>query len=162
MPYTPIVGTLGYVLSPNRERVLMVHRIGREDDYHMGKFNGLGGKLESNEDVLSGMRREIREEAGIECQELILRGTINWTNFGPKGEDWLGFIFLITQFTGIPYERNVEGPLEWVDINRISSLPMWEGDRHFLPMVFDEDPRAFHGHMPYEGSKPISWSFVRG
>ncbi len=61
MPYTPIIGTLGYVLSPDRQRVLMVHRIGREDDYHMGKFNGLGGKLESNEDILSGMKREIRD-----------------------------------------------------------------------------------------------------
>lgn len=161
MPYMPIIGTLGFVLSPDRTKVLLVHRIGRDDDYHQGKFNGLGGKLESHEDILTGMRREIREEAGIECDEIAMRGTINWTGFGPKGEDWLGFIFLITKFSGEPFERNVEGPLEWRNVSDLPNLPMWEGDRYFLPLVFDQDPRLFYGHMPYEGSKPLSWSYVR-
>ena len=60
MPYTPIIGTLGYILSPDRTRVLMVHRNARADDEHLGKYNGLGGKLEAGEDVLAGMCREIR------------------------------------------------------------------------------------------------------
>ncbi len=161
MPYTPIVGTLGFVLSPDRQKVLLVHRIGRDDDYHIGKYNGLGGKLESHEDVATGMKREIREEAGIECETLSLRGTINWTGFGPKGEDWLGFIFLITKFSGTPYESNPEGPLEWVNISDLPSLPMWVGDRHFLPLVFDDDLRIFHGYMPYNDQQPLSWSYVR-
>jgi len=44
MPYTPIVATLGYVLSPDRREVLMIHRNARPDDQHLGKYNGLGGK----------------------------------------------------------------------------------------------------------------------
>src|SRR6188768_3039539 len=70
MPYTPILATLGYVLSPDRTKVLLVHRNARADDAHLGKYNGLGGKLERDEDVVAGMRREIREEAGIECTSL--------------------------------------------------------------------------------------------
>lgn len=159
--YTPILGTLGYILSPDGEKVLMVHRISRKDDQHLGKYNGLGGKLEPNEDVVSGMKREIMEEAGIKVTHMSLRGTINWTGFGPKGEDWLGFIFLIKAYEGQPFEENEEGTLSWQDLDRIMGLPMWEGDRHFLPLVFDEDPRAFHGYMPYNGGKPLSWSYVR-
>ena len=49
MPYTPIVATLGYVLSPDGKHVLMVHRNKRDDDDHLGKYNGLGGKLEDDE-----------------------------------------------------------------------------------------------------------------
>ena len=45
MPYTPIVATLGYVLSPDRSRVLMIHRNARPGDQHLGKYNGLGGKI---------------------------------------------------------------------------------------------------------------------
>ena len=161
MPYTPIAGTLGYVISPDGKQTLMVHRSFREDDDQLGKYNGLGGKMEPDEDVVSCMRRELREEAGIEAVELVLRGTINWTGFGPKGEDWLGFVFRIDRFTGKPFSENVEGPLEWVDIDRIMELPLWEGDRHFLPMVFDDDPRIFHGYMPYEGEKNLGWSFER-
>ena len=46
MPYTPILATLGYVLSPDGKRVLMIHRNTRPDDQHWGKYNGLGGKIE--------------------------------------------------------------------------------------------------------------------
>lgn len=161
MRYTPIIGTLGYVLSPDRQKVLLIHRNARPDDQHLGKYNGLGGKMQPDEDVVSCMRREIREEAGIECTQLTLRGTISWPGFGPKGEDWLGFVFLIDRFEGTPATSNPEGTLSWVDIQDLPGLPMWEGDRHFLPLVFDADPRAFHGVMPYEGGHAVSWSFTR-
>lgn len=159
--YKPIAGTLGYILSPDGKKVLMVHRIARSTDDQLGKYNGLGGKMMSGEDVATCMMREIREEAGIEVTAMTLRGTINWTNFGPKGEDWLGFVFLITAFRGEPWRENEEGPLDWVDLSRLDELPMWDGDRHFLPLVFDGDPRLFHGYMPYDKDRPLDWSFMR-
>jgi 8-oxo-dGTP diphosphatase len=161
MPYTPIVATLGYVLSPDGARVLMIHRNAREQDHHLGKYNGLGGKVEADEDVLAGMRREIREEAAIECSDLLLRGTISWPGFGKHGEDWLGFLFLITAYSGTPLQSNAEGTLEWVERERLLDLPLWEGDRHFLPLVFDDDPRPFHGVMPYKDGRMLSWRYSR-
>ena len=161
MPYTPIVATLGYVLSPDRRRVLMIHRNARPGDQHLGKYNGLGGKLEPDEDVLAGLRRELREEARIECEAVRLRGTISWPGFGKQGEDWLGFVFVVDAFSGEPPERNPEGTLEWVDADRLLELPLWEGDRHFLPLVFDADPRPFHGVMPYRDGRMVSWRYSR-
>lgn len=160
MSYTPITGTLGYILSPDGQSVLMVHRL-RPGDDQQGKYNGLGGKMDRGESVAACLMREIREEAGIEVTEMALRGTINWTNFGPKGEDWLGFVFLVTGFEGKPNEKSEEGPLRWVPLEEMPGLPMWEGDRHFLPMVFDGDPRLFHGYMPYNRESPVGWSFSR-
>lgn len=159
--YKPIIGTLGYILSPDRKKTLLVHRNKRLDDQHLGKYNGLGGKMEPAEDVVRCITREIEEEAGIVCKDIVLRGTINWTGFGPNGEDWFGFVFRIDSFSGTPYTTNEEGDLSWVDINSIETLPMWEGDRFFLPLVFDNDPRAFHGFMPYENATPLSWSYTR-
>ena len=161
MPYTPILATLGYVLSPDQRRVLMIHRNIRNDDHHIGKYNGLGGKLEANEDVVAGMRREIHEEAGIECVGLSLRGTMNWPGFGAHGEDWFVFLFLVTQFSGTPLERNHEGTLEWIDIDEIHALNLWDGDREFLPLVFDADPRPFHGVMPYRDGCMLRWYYSR-
>ena len=46
-------------------------------------------------------------------------------------------------------------------IGRVLDLPLWEGDRHFLPLVFDEDPRAFHGVMPYRDGRMQSWACTR-
>ena len=161
MPYTPIVATLGYVLSPDRRRVLMIHRNARPGDHHLGKYNGLGGKMRADEDVVGCMRREIREESGLECTAMQLRGTINWTGFGPNGENWLGFVFLITAFAGTPPVRNDEGDLAWHPVADLDRLPMWAGDRLFLPLVFDDDPRLFHGYMPYANGRPLGWSYSR-
>jgi 8-oxo-dGTP diphosphatase len=161
MPYTPILATLGYVLSPDRSKVLLVHRNARADDHHLGKYNGLGGKMEREEDVAACMRREIREEAGIECEAMQLRGTISWPGFGKHGEDWLGFLFLVTRFRGEPFTSNAEGVLEWIAVDRVQDLPLWDGDRHFLPLVFDDDPRPFHGVMPYLEGRMLDWRHER-
>ena len=159
MPYTPILATLGYVFSPDGTRVLLIHRNARAGDPHLGKYNGLGGKLDPLEDVVACMRREIREEAGIECEQLELRGTISWPGFGSGGEDWFGFLFRITAYSGTVIDRNPEGDLEWVDVDRVLELPLWEGDRHFLPLMFDPAGRPFHGVMPYRDGKPVSWTY---
>ena len=177
MVYTPIIGTLAYLLDEgdlDDPRVLLVHRIARSDDEHLGKWNGLGGKLEPHEDVAAGMRRELREEASIEIDAMALRGTVSWPGFGPNGEDWLGFVFLVTAWSGTPPSSNDEGDLEWISLDRLlracdgdtairtaAMLPMWEGDRFFLPLVFDDDARPFHGVMPYVGGRPQSWTFER-
>jgi 8-oxo-dGTP diphosphatase len=159
MPYTPILATLGYVFSPDGKRVLMIHRNARAHDTHFGKYNGLGGKLDSGEDVVAGFRREVLEEAGIECDEVQLAGTISWPGFGKHGEDWFGFIFRVRRFSGTPLAANPEGTLEWVEVDRVLSLPLWEGDRFFLPLVFDLTAPQFHGVMPYRDGKPLSWSY---
>lgn len=161
MPYSPILATLGYVLSSDARSVLLVHRNARPGDPHLGKYNGLGGKMERDEHVAACMRRELREEAGIEACRMQLRGTISWPGFGKHGEDWLGFLFLVTAFEGTPPDANEEGTLEWIAIDRVMELPLWDGDRHFLPLVFDTDPRPFHGVMPYLDGKMQSWSFER-
>ncbi|MFV0453193.1 MAG: NUDIX hydrolase [Propioniciclava sp.] len=155
MPYTPVIGTLAYVLRG--EEVLLVHRTFRADDAHLGKYNGLGGKLADDEDIVSGMRRELREEAGIEVLSWRLRGTISWPGFGAEGEDWFGFIFVVDAFAGEPPAANEEGSLHWVRRDRLTDLPMWEGDRRWLPLVFDPDVTQFHGVMPYADGRPTGW-----
>jgi 8-oxo-dGTP diphosphatase len=158
MPYTPIVATLGYVMSPDGRRVLLVHRNRRPGDAHLGKYNGLGGKLEAGEDVVACLRREVHEESGLLCDELVLRGTISWPGFGKGGEDWFGFIFRIDRYSGTPWPENADGPLVWIEVDRVLDLPLWEGDRHFLPLVFTSG-KQFHGVMPYHDGRPVSWTY---
>lgn len=159
MPYTPILATLAYVLSPDGRQVLLIHRNRRPDDAHFGKYNGLGGKVDAGEDVVTCIRREVREEAGLECDDIVLRGTISWPGFGKQGEDWFGFVFRVDRWRGTPRQDNPEGTLEWVEISRLLELPLWEGDRYFVPLVFERTERQFHGVMPYRDGKPVSWSY---
>ena len=148
-----IIGTLGYVRRGHD--VLLVHRL-RDGDDHQGKYNGLGGKLEIGEDVVTCMQRELLEESGLVATLMTLRGTIAGPGFGSDGSDWFGFIFIIDGFDGEPPERNDDGPLSWVPISEITTLPIWEGDHHFLPWVFDDDPRQFHAVLPYRDGALIA------
>ncbi|MCA0295905.1 MAG: 8-oxo-dGTP diphosphatase [Actinobacteria bacterium] len=170
MPYTPVIGTLGYLVADGR--VLLVHRT-REGDQHAGKWNGLGGKLEAGEDIYSSLCRELHEEAGVTVTSARLRGTISWPGFGappspPPGlepdptdvdEDWFGFVFVVDAWEGTPPARNEDGPLVWHDLATLGDLPMWEGDRYWLPLVFGDGP-MFHGVMPYADGRPTGWSYV--
>lgn len=157
MSYSPELTTLGYVLSEDGDRVLLVHRTARQQDEQLGKFNGLGGKVEPGEDIAAAMVREIREEAGIEVTSMRLRGTVSWPGF--NGRDVFGFVFLITGFEGAPFARNVEGELAWHDLDTVMELPMWDGDRHFVPLVFDESVPQFHGVIPYDGGHSVETSW---
>ena len=159
MRFQSIIATLGYVMSPDQQHVLMIHRNKRPDDLHYGKYNGLGGRLEPGESVVAGMRREILEESGLLAEQLVLRGTISWPGFGKAGEAWFGFIFRIDRWSGTPHAGNHEGTLEWIPVDRVLDLPLWESDRLFLPMVFDYGPGTFHGVMPYENGRMVSWSY---
>lgn len=167
--FLPRVGTLAYLWNKDDDTVLLVRRNRRPDDDHFGKVNGLGGKVERNESIVQGLRRELREEAQVELTDFALQGTVTWSNFGPRREDWLGFMFLVTGWTGTPPTSNVEGDLEWVprqqvlsacrgDSDAATSLPMWPGDHLFVPLVLTEGARQFHGTMPYDGAQQIDWN----
>lgn len=155
--YCPILATLVYVISTDRKNVLLIHRNKRSEDLHFGKYNGLGGKLESNENIIDGLKREVFEEAGIHCEEIILRGTISWPGFGKNGEHWFGFIFRVDKFSGEVHDGNHEGSLEWIPIANMDKLDLWESDRLWLGKVFAEGPQTFHGIAPFENGKLISW-----
>ena len=77
------------------------------------------------------------------AEEMRLAGTISWPGFGAGGEDWFGFIFRIEQFRGTAFTENAEGTLEWVEVERVMELPLWEGDRHFLPLYLQAARRRF-------------------
>jgi 8-oxo-dGTP diphosphatase len=158
-PYTVIIGTLIYVWDRATDTVLMVTRPN-------GRMNGLGGKLEPDESIATCAMRELDEESSIAPVEWCWRGSVHWPGFGPQGEGWIGHVFVVTSWTGEPLTENDEGSLSWVprrDLLTPGRLDLWGGDHHFLPLVFDDDPRIFDGIIPYANGHPQHHlaSFVR-
>ncbi len=137
------LATLVYVKRPGQ--TLMIHRIKKAGDMHEGKWNGLGGKFELGETPEECAIREVYEESGLLITAPELRGILTFPGFRPE-EDWYAFVFVARDFTGSLID-SPEGVLAWVDDDRLLDLPLWEGDRLFLPWL-DED-RFFSAKFVY-------------
>ena len=111
---------------------LMMHRTKKGQDENAGKWIGLGGHLEENESPEECIRREIAEEAGIQISDLRLRGII--TFILPDWGNELTFLYTACSETETLPDCP-EGELAWIPAEEVMSLPLWEGDRVFLPLL---------------------------
>ncbi len=127
-------------------KTLMLHRVKKKNDVHEGKWNGLGGKMEPGETPEECVIREVREESGLVLRNPALRGVLTFPGFADE-EDWYVFLFTGTDFEGELIE-SPEGHLQWVPNEEVPSLPLWEGDKIFLPWL--EQPKFFSGKFVYK------------
>ncbi len=132
-------------------KTLMLHRVKKENDYHRGKYNGLGGKLDACESPDECAIRETREESGFELVDPILKGVITFPNFDGV-DDWYVFLFVGTSFSGEMID-SPEGNLEWIDDDKLSKIPLWEGDYIFLPWLNGD--RFFSAKFNYDKGRYI-------
>lgn len=147
-----IPAVLLYAFFENK--VLMIHRNQKENDFHEGKWNGLGGKLDLGETALDCAIREFEEESGCStsAEQWKWAGQLSFPNFKPhKKEDWMVTVFranLTAKQTKTIVMKNKEGTLHWIPSSDVLSLNLWEGDRNFIPLVLEKKP--FQGTFYYE------------
>ena len=111
---------------------LMLHRVKKAQDENRGKWIGIGGHLEENESPEECVLREAKEETGLPLTGLRLRGII--TFILPDWGNELTFLYTAeTEESALP--ECPEGILQWVPVDQVDSLPLWEGDRVFLPLL---------------------------
>lgn len=115
------------------DRTLMLHRNTRPEDYHYGKWNGVGGKLQAGESPEQAARREVLEESGLALGRLEMKGVITFPMFDGM-DDWYVFLFNGYEPSGT-VGTCAEGELEWVRTSEVLSLNLWPGDRVFLPWM---------------------------
>jgi 8-oxo-dGTP diphosphatase len=148
------LATLCYVRDQGK--TLMVHRIKKENDIHLGKWNGLGGKLEPGETPEECAAREIFEESGLVVRRMNFKGMLTFPGFS-NDEDWYAFVFVIDEYDGTLAE-SPEGTLHWVVDEDVPGLNLWEGDRFFLPWL--DKPGFFSGKFTYVDNRLVDHYIV--
>lgn len=139
------LATLVYVRQDGK--TLMLRRGGDDTHLHAGKWNGLGGKFEPSESPEDCMRREVLEESGLTVLQAQLKGFITFPRFDGD-DDWYVWVYVVTDHTGTPTPSD-EGDLFWIPNDELTDLPLWEGDKHFLPWL--DQPGVFSAMFDYEG-----------
>lgn len=142
-----ILSSIIYIEKDNR--YLMLHRTRKEKDVNKDKWIGVGGKFEEGETPEECARREAMEETGLTLDNLFYRGIVTFVSDEASAEQM--HLFKSTAFSGEIRECD-EGELDWIEKERLLSLPIWEGDKIFLRLL-DKDIPFFSLKLQYEGSR---------
>ena len=142
--------TLCYIEKDRK--YLMLHRVKKINDLNQDKWIGIGGKFEDKESPEECMIREELEETGLTLIKPEYRGLLTFVS--DKWPTEYIHLFYADNFSGELIECD-EGNLEWVPINDIYSLPLWQGDKIFLKLIEDKAP-FFSLKLQYEGEALIN------
>ena len=141
-----ILSSIIYIEKENK--YLMLHRTRKENDANKDKWIGVGGKFEDGETPEECARREAYEETGLTLQNLFYRGIVTFTSEKYPSEQM--HLFKSTAFSGEIKDCD-EGELDWIEKEKLLSLPIWEGDKIFLRLL-DKDIPFFSLKLTYTGN----------
>ena len=130
--------TLCY-LENDRGEYLMLHRVKKKVDINKGKWIGVGGKFEEGESPDECLRREVREETGLDLTRFRFRGVVTFLCNDSKSDQFM-YLFTATGWTGELDLDCKEGDLAWVPKEKVAELPIWEGDEIFLKLLAEDRP----------------------
>ena len=131
-------------------KYLMMHRVKKKNDTNHDKWIGIGGKFEDKESPEDCALRETSEETGLKLTDYRYCGIV--TFISDMYETEYMHLFKASGFEGDLRTDCDEGMLEWIEKERVRSLPHWEGDDIFLDLI-ERDCPFFSLKLKYEGDK---------
>ncbi len=137
---------------------LMLHRVSKKKDINKDKWIGVGGHFEQDESPEECLLREVREETGYTLTSWRFRGIVTFVS-GDGVTEYM-HLFTADAWTGEPAACD-EGVLEWVDLDMIGSLELWEGDRIFLQLLREDAP-FFSLKLCYDGKGGLTGAQLNG
>ncbi len=131
---------------------LMLHRIKKQNDLNHDKWVGIGGKFEDKESPEECNFRETLEETGLTLNSMRYCGVVTFVS--DIWETEYMHIFHSDDFSGEIKDCD-EGRLEWVKIEDVYNLPIWEGDKIFLRLIEEKAP-FFSLKLEYKGDTLVN------
>lgn len=126
--------TLGFLLRENQVLLAMKKR-----GFGVGKWNGVGGKVEENETFEAAMIREAKEEISVQLSSenlsrcAVLDFYFSATNEKPAYKHHC-VVYTTSEFSGDPKESEEMNP-QWFNVHQLPLQSMWSDDPLWLPRV---------------------------
>ncbi len=150
------LSTLCYIEKDGR--YLMLHRTVKKNDVNKDKWIGVGGHFEADESPEECLLREVKEETGYTLTSYQFRGLVTFVSGN-------GVTEYMSLFTADGFEGEAiacdEGELEWVDLEDVWSLNIWEGDKIFFRLM-DERKEFFSLKLVYDGHDKLVSAVLDG
>ena len=125
-----IIGNVCFIKDEKNNKILLLKR-NREPMQNM--LTGIGGKTDFEEDINSSCVREVKEETGLNVNDIKLKGIIK-TILDGNTSSWLLFVYTAENFNGELINCN-EGELMWIDLDKIYSYDLIGFIKKILPSI---------------------------
>lgn len=107
--------------------------------FGMGRWNGVGGKLElGKETIEEAAIREAREEINVSLKELNKKAELSFYFPHNPAFDQLVHVYFVEKWEGEPEESEEMRP-KWFPVDSIPFADMWPDDIFWLPWVLEGD-----------------------
>ena len=148
--------TLVFLNKPNEQKILLAMK---KQGFGVGKWNGVGGKLNSDETVKEAAIRETREEISVEMnpEDLIDVAIIDFYFEGKKEFDQQVHVFFAEKWQGDPAESEEMKP-QWYSYTDLPFEKMWIDDIHWLSRAIGGEKIKAKFVFDESGSRIVSKS----
>lgn len=128
--------TLCFLVRDNKILLAIKKRSLSGFNVAIGKWNGIGGKVDAGETIEAAAVREINEEIGVKTTEQNLKKVGSIEFYFKDKPEWNQHmhVFLVKDWEGEPRESDEMAP-QWYAKHEIPFDSMWLDDKHWLPAV---------------------------
>lgn len=105
--------------------------------FGIGRFNGVGGKVEPGESIEQAIIRETQEEIGVDILEFEKKADIVFDEYFKGNPEIVHVhVFVATKWSGKPIESDEMAP-KWFKTNNLPYDQMWQDDPFWVPEVIN-------------------------
>lgn len=102
--------------------------------FGVGRYNGVGGKVEALESIEAAAIREAKEEIDVDILDLTMCATLTFTFLHNPEWNQVVHVYLSFVWDGEPHESEEMNPV-WFRVKDIPYDTMWPDDIYWLPHV---------------------------
>ena len=102
--------------------------------FGMGRWNGVGGKVNDNESIEEAAQREAKEEISVSVKELHKVAELAFTFPHNAAWDQMVHVYFVEKWDGDPQESEEMNP-QWFSPKELPLGEMWPDDIFWLPEV---------------------------
>ena len=118
------------------DEVLLIERA-KKEAFAYKKLNGIGGHIEKGEDPLTAIRREVKEESGLDISDFILNVVIF---IDVESNEGVCVFVYSAQYTGGEIHSSKEGSLTWEKKSTLQKMRIVK-DVPLILQVIDESKK---------------------
>jgi len=128
--------TLCFLVESFNDQITSVLLAMKKRGFGANWYNGVGGKVNEGEDILTAACRETFEEISVAVNPSDLNKVALLKFEFPDNPEWDQFVhvYFVENWEGEPVESEEMKP-EWFSVNSIPLDKMWPDDKFWLPNV---------------------------